>query len=68
MWALSFEMKFMWISIPGKQDSDEDSNNLKIDERKEEKETASSAGEEKFPDQTDNTKYPKAKLLLEGSL
>ncbi|KAK2714246.1 uncharacterized protein LOC136039763 isoform X2 [Artemia franciscana] len=54
--------------LEGKQDSDEDSNNLKIDERKEEKETASSAGEEKFPDQTENTKYPKANLLLEGAL
>ena len=46
MWALIFEMKSMWISIAGKQDSDEDSNNWEIDERKEEKETASSAGEE----------------------
>ena len=42
MWALISEMKFIWISIAGKQDSNEDSNNLKIDERKEEKETASS--------------------------
>ena len=58
----------MWISIAGKQDSEEDSNNLKIDERKEEKETASSAGEEKFPDQTENTNYPKANLLFEGGL
>jgi len=41
---------------------------LKIDERKEEKETASSAGEEKFLDQTENTNYPKANLLFEGGL
>jgi len=61
-------MKFMWISIAGKQDSDEDLNNLKIDERKEEKERASSTGEEKFPDQTENTKYSKANLLLKGGL
>ena len=44
----------MWISVAAKQDSNEYSNNLKIDERKEEKETASSVGEEKFPDQTEN--------------
>ena len=52
MWELIFEVKFMWISVVAKQDSNEYSNNLKIDERKEEKETASSASEEKFPDQT----------------
>ena len=54
MWELIFEVKFMWISVAAKQDSNEYSNNLKIDERKEEKEIASSAGEEKFPDQTEN--------------
>ncbi|XP_065571655.1 uncharacterized protein LOC136034415 isoform X1 [Artemia franciscana] len=45
----------------GKQDSDEDSNNLKIDERKEEKETASSAGKQDSEEDSNNLKIDERK-------